>query len=316
MSSDLSDPEHTRTMTGPAEGLTVPATPGTEAPRRFRPKLRYELIGCGLHGHELLGTDADQLRDEDALFALEDGPLRWYRCLRCDSWLPLPRPERPAASQPPEREAVQLPLRGRPLRDRYVLRVIALDRAVHVLVLTALVVAIFLFAQHRSLLHHDYTRILADLQGGLGGPVNNSKSGVVSELNRLFALTPTRLYLIGVGVAVYTALLAIEMVGLWFARRWAEYLTFVETAVLVPFEIYELTTTVSYLKILTLIINLVVVVYLLLAHRLFGLRGGGAAERVEHERDSGWTAIERATPMTAGTPWQRAPRHAMSAAER
>ena len=34
------------------------APPRTEPPRRYRPKLRYELIGCGLRGHELLGTDA------------------------------------------------------------------------------------------------------------------------------------------------------------------------------------------------------------------------------------------------------------------
>jgi len=43
------------------------AAPGTERPRRFRPKLRYELIGCGLHGHEILGTDAAALRAEDEL---------------------------------------------------------------------------------------------------------------------------------------------------------------------------------------------------------------------------------------------------------
>jgi hypothetical protein len=36
--------------------------PGTERPRRYPPRLRYELIGCGLHGHELLGTDAAALR--------------------------------------------------------------------------------------------------------------------------------------------------------------------------------------------------------------------------------------------------------------
>jgi hypothetical protein len=30
--------------------------PGTEEPRRYLLKLRYELIGCGLHGHELLAT--------------------------------------------------------------------------------------------------------------------------------------------------------------------------------------------------------------------------------------------------------------------
>jgi hypothetical protein len=55
----------------------VVAPPGTERPRRYWPKPRYELIGCGLHGHELLGTDAAMLRGENGLFALEaDGPWR------------------------------------------------------------------------------------------------------------------------------------------------------------------------------------------------------------------------------------------------
>jgi len=118
----------------------------------------------------------------------------------------------------------------------------------------------------------------------------------VSDFNHLFALSTAKLYLAGVAIAAYTALLAVEMVGLWFARRWAEYLTFAETAVLVPFEVYELTRSVSYLKIITLVLNLAIVIYLLFAHRLFGLRGGGAAERAAHERDSGWGALERATP--------------------
>ena len=273
-----------------------PGPPGTEEPRRFRPRLRYELIGCGLNGHELLGTDARRLRPEDGLFARDGGPgYRWYRCLRCDSWLPMTLPEQPSVETPPERDQVELPLRGRPLRDRYVLRLIAVDRAVHVLVLAAITVAIFAFASHRTALDHDYTRILADLQGGLGGPVNDTHSGIVSELNKLFALSTTRLYWTGVAVAVYTALLAIEGVGLWGARRWAEYLTFVETGVLVPFEIYELTKTVSYLKVLTLVINVAVVVYLLLRHRLFGLRGGRAADQAEQLYDSGWPALERAS---------------------
>ena len=74
------------------------AAPGTERPRRYLPKLRYELIGCGLHGHELLGTDAAGLRPEDQLFARDAGGLRWYRCLRCDSWVVLtpPGPAAPA----------------------------------------------------------------------------------------------------------------------------------------------------------------------------------------------------------------------------
>src|SRR5580700_2876760 len=115
----------------------VPA-PGTERPRRYRPKLRYELIGCGLHGHELLGTDAAELRAEDEVFARESGGLRWYRCLRCDSWVALTPPAHPAHKYPPSRDEVTLPLRGKPLRDRYVLRLIALERVVHFVVLGSL----------------------------------------------------------------------------------------------------------------------------------------------------------------------------------
>src|ERR1700689_4338459 len=113
----------------------VLAPPASERPRRFRPKLRYELIGCGLHGHELLGTDAAALRPDDAIFARETGGLRWYRCLRCDSWVALSPPDHPAREYPPSRDEVTLPLRGKPLRDRYVLRLIALERVVHFVVL-------------------------------------------------------------------------------------------------------------------------------------------------------------------------------------
>src|SRR6201993_1512001 len=162
------------------------AAPGTEKPRRFIPKLRYELIGCGLHGHEIVGTDAAALRPQDEIFARESGGLRWYRCVRCDSWLALPPPEHPARKYPPERDEIVLPLRGKPLRDRYVLRLIAVDRALHFLILAALAAAVFLFAGNRAALNAEFTRILNDLQGGVGGPMTNSTRGVVHDLQRLF----------------------------------------------------------------------------------------------------------------------------------
>ncbi len=278
----------------PAPELKAP--PGTERPRRYRPKLRYELIGCGLHGHELLGTDAAELRAEDDVFARDAGGLRWYRCLRCDSWLALAPPAEPAARFPPRRSEVTLPLRGRPLRDRYVLRLIALDRMIHFLVLSALAAAIFLFADNKAMLNSEFTQVLKDLQGGFGGPVNNSSHGIVHDLQRLFAVSTRNLYLVGAGVAAYALLEGVEAIGLWLGRRWAEYLTFVATVVFVPYEVYELTKSISALKLLTLIINLAIVVYLLVAKRLFGLRGGGRAERAERAADIGWPAIERATP--------------------
>ena len=46
--------------------------------------------------------------------------------------------------------------------------------------------------------------------------------------------------------------------------------------------------------------------YLLIAKRLFGLRGGGKAERAEHEKDTGWAPIERATPVPLTPPGAKA----------
>jgi uncharacterized membrane protein (DUF2068 family) len=274
------------------------AAPGTEKPRRFRPKLRYELIGCGLHGHEILGTDAAALRPEDELFVRESGGLRWYRCMRCDSWVALTPPDHPTRKYPPSRDEITLPLRGKPLRDRYVLRVIAIDRAFHFLVLSALAVAVFLFADNRAALDADFTRILNDLQGGAGGPMTTSSHGIVHDLRTLFAVSITNLYLLGAAIAGYAVLEGVEAVGLWLGKRWAEYLTFVATIVFIPYEIDELIKGVTALKVVAFVINVAIAVYLLYAKRLFGLRGGGKAERAQHDADIGWPAIERATPGT------------------
>jgi len=86
---------------------------------------------CGVTGHEIVGRDASMLREQDAIFAREQGETRFYRCLRCDCWLALPRPDEAARERPPERDEIELPLRGRPLHDRIVLRLIAIDRVIH-----------------------------------------------------------------------------------------------------------------------------------------------------------------------------------------
>jgi hypothetical protein len=67
----------------------------------------------------------------------------------------------------------------------------------------------------------------------------------------------------------------------------------------VPYEVYELTKSVTALKVLTLVLNVAIAAYLLFAKRLFGLRGGGKVERAEHDADTGWPPIERATPAPA-----------------
>jgi uncharacterized membrane protein (DUF2068 family) len=271
--------------------------PGTAKPKRFLPKLHYELLVCGLRGHELLGTDVAEVRESDALVVREEDGLRWYRCLRCDSWLPLPVPEHPSRRYMPAREQIQVPLRGKPLRDKIVLRLIAVDRAIHFLVLALLALAVFLIAAHEQELRQRFYRLLADIQGGVGGgPLESTHTGLIGDLDRLFSLDRGTLHLVGAGLIGYALLEGAEAVGLWCQRRWAEYLTFVATTLLLPLVVYELTVRVSWFKLAALIVNVAIVLYLLLAKRLFGLRGGGALERAERERDIGWPALERGAP--------------------
>ena len=277
-----------------AEDPSLPGVRGVQ-PTRFRTRLHYELLVCGLAGHELIGVDARELTADDALVARVVDGVRWHRCLRCDSWLPVAAPEPPARERPPRRDEIELPLRGKPLRDKIVLRLIAINRAVHFVVLGALAAFVFLFASHREDLRRQAFRVIADLQTGTsnGRPTGH---GLIHEVERAFSLQSSTLRLVGAVLAVYALVEGVEAIGLWYQRRWAEYLTFLVTTSLLPLEVYELAHRLSPLKIVTLVINLAVVAYLLVAKRLFGLRGGVAAEERERERDVGWPALERAAP--------------------
>ena len=266
--------------------------PGTQKPRRFVPRFHYELLVCGIRGHELLGVDAAELRPEDAVFAREEDGVRWYRCLRCDSWLPLPRPEAPTRRFPPAREELELPLRGKALRDQVVLRVIAIDRALHFVLLAALAALLLVFASHVESLRRLFNRVVADY----GGPGRIRKHGLEHDLERLVTLQSGTIRLVALVAAGYAVLEGLEAIGLWFMKRWAEYLTFVATTALLPLEVYELTKRVSPFKIVALVVNLAIVLYLLWAKRLFGLRGGAAAEEAARARDVGWEALERTAP--------------------
>ena len=92
--------------------------------------------------------------------------------------------------------------------------------------------------------------------------------------------------LVAVGLLVYGLVEGVEGVGLWLAKRWAEYLTVVATAVFIPYEVYELTKAVTVTKALAFAINVAAVVYLIVAKRLFGVRGGTRAYERELEGES------------------------------
>jgi uncharacterized membrane protein (DUF2068 family) len=275
--------------------------PGTNARKKRRPGFVWELIGCAQHGHALVGTTAARLEPEDPHLARQMGGIRWHRCLRCDAWLPVADPETPSRQQLPARDEIELPLRGRPLRDRYVLRLIAIDRAVHFVLLALVVVGLLLLAVHRSRYQADVTRLINDFQAGAGGPQGDAGHGLLGEFRKLTDISTVHLYEGAAAAAAYAVLEGAEAVGLWWGRRWAEYLTFLATILLLPLEIYELTEKMSWLKVFALALNLAIAVYLLLAKRLFGLRGGGAHEAEVRAYDSGWEAVERRSPEVFAT---------------
>jgi uncharacterized membrane protein (DUF2068 family) len=273
--------------------------PGAQPGDRPRRKIDWELVVCGKRGHELVGRDAAELRFEDSLFVREAGALRWHRCLRCDCWMALPAPHAPSREFPPDRDEIEVPLRGKALRDKIVLRLIAVDRAFHFLILGLLGVAVLLIASNEAALRGDYYKVLAALQQGVaGGPVQHSGHvGLLRELDRLFTLRSGKLTEVGIALLAFAALEGVEAVGLWLTMRWAEYLTFIATSALLPLEVYEIVHRGTVLKVTGFLINLAVVAYLLYAKRLFGLRGGGAADNRERAEGMSWETIERATPQ-------------------
>jgi uncharacterized membrane protein (DUF2068 family) len=278
-----------------------------DQPARFVPRLHWELLACGSVGHEVVGVDAAHLRDDDALVAREQGGVRWHRCLRCDSWLPIAPTPTPVREHPPDRDEIELPLRGKPLRDKIVLRLIAINRAAHFLVLGVLGVAILLFASNRERFRAQFYRVVTDLQGGAVAGAGHAKGGLLGEIDKAFSLQSSSLHLFAAVILTYAAVEGIEAVGLWLQRRWAEYLTFLVTTSLLPLEVYELAHRLSPFKVVAFVINVAVVAYLLYAKRLFGLRGGAPAEERERERDVGWPALERTAPEVGTAPAHVAP---------
>ena len=108
--------------------------------------------------------------------------------------------------------------------------------------------------------------------------VANALIGIGQELRakrtleKLAIVDDRRLKELSVGTFIYSAVFLTEGVGLALGKRWAEYLTIATTASLLPLEIYELAKHASIGKVLALVINLAVVVYLALELRRFPKR--------------------------------------------
>lgn len=86
-------------------------------------------------------------------------------------------------------------------------------------------------------------------------------------LEKIGLLDDRRIKELSIGTFAYAALFLTEGLGLAFRKRWAEYLTIVSTASLLPFEAYEIIKQVNAVRILLLLVNIAVVIYLVLEVR-------------------------------------------------
>ncbi len=101
------------------------------------------------------------------------------------------------ASIPPARQEIEpLPVRGKPLRDKLVLRLIAIDRALHFLVLGLIGAAILIFAANRDTLRGPFYRVVVDLQTGASSSGPSSGGGLLHEIERAFSLRSDTLQLV------------------------------------------------------------------------------------------------------------------------
>ncbi|MGH4025483.1 MAG: DUF2127 domain-containing protein [Pseudonocardiaceae bacterium] len=176
-------------------------------------------------------------------------------------------------------------LRGHVLRQLFILRLLAVERGVRGILLIGIGYAILRFSNSEASLRQLFESklpLVTPLADAFG--YNLAQSPVVATIRNIFAIRPSTLVWVGVVVLAYAGLQLLEAVGLWRNRRWGEYLTVVATSAFLPLEIYELTERVTSVRIGALLINVAAVIYLIVAKRLFGVRGGAAA--VDRERHS------------------------------
>ena len=253
----------------------------------------WSLRVCSRRGHETFAPDEAELSDR--LHTSTPAGEAW-RCLRCgDFVVGDPKRTGPASTAP------EVP-RGRLLRDRTIMRLLAAERVVRGLVLFFVAFLIIRFRGNEQALKDTFNNDLTlfrPVADQLGWNLENSR--IVRGISRVFEFSPSTLTLITVGVIAYASLQLVESYGLWTMRRWGEYLTVVATSVFLPWEIYEVTEKVTVIRVGALLINIAAVIWLLWSKRLLGLSGGGGAYHAEHNAESLLT-VERAAVYDARKP--------------
>jgi uncharacterized membrane protein (DUF2068 family) len=151
-----------------------------------------------------------------------------------------------------------MPVSSQRPRDRWLFAIGAF-KLLKAVLLIALGVGVFRLVHHDigMTLEHWITRFRADPHDRFFDALIHRATGISHE----------KLELIGVGTFVYAAIFLTEGIGLLMRKRWAEWMTVVSTSLLLPLEMYELARRATFPRALTLVLNVIVVIYLIVRLR-------------------------------------------------
>ncbi len=164
-------------------------------------------------------------------------------------------------TEPHLRDEVAQLVKDEVRRPDFGVRVIIIWKLVKGGLLTVLGVTAFV------LRHRDLHALATDLVEWLG--IDPAGPHVEGLLDRMLTLTPGRIAGLGAAAIALAGVMFLEAWGLHRRRVWAEWLTVLVTSSLIPFEIHHLAVEPTFGKVVTLVVNVGIVVYLLRHRWLF-----------------------------------------------
>jgi uncharacterized membrane protein (DUF2068 family) len=229
----------------------------------------WSLLGCGAKGHFTYAPDETELHETLSVATAEG--MAW-RCLRCGAFVPGdPSATGPVSQAPHVRRAKEL-------RSALILRIFAVERFGRAILFGLIAIALWRFSASHASVEETFRRDFPALRSflhQLGFNVNHSK--LLGLIQHAFTLNSRTLAWLAIAAGGYAVIEVAEGIGLWLLKRWGEYFAMIATSVGLPYEIYDLTTKITVLRVLAFVVNLALVVYLVATKRLFGVRGGKKA---------------------------------------
>ena len=229
----------------------------------------WSLLACGRYRHVTYAPDEPGLQE---LLSTQTSSGPAWRCLRCGTFvIGEPGGRGPAGEAPEVR-------RGREVRSSFILRIFAVERFLRALLFGAAAYGVWRFEFRQASIEQAFDRELPMVRTSfrqLGFDIDHSK--LVGLIKHALTLSSGSISLLAGLLAAYAVTEVVEGTGLWLGKRWGEYFAMIVTSVFLPYEIYDLTTKVTVTRVLLFAINLALVLYLVIAKRLFGVRGGKRA---------------------------------------